>query len=82
MGFRDINNFNDAMLAKQIRRLHHQKNTLLYKVFSAKYFPEGSILDAPIPTKFSYAWKSILQSRLVIQKGAIWRVRDGRSISI
>jgi len=39
-------------------------------------------LDVPIPNKCSYAWKSILQSRKVIQKGAIWRVGDGRSISI
>ena len=82
MGFRDINNFNDALLAKQIWRLLHQKNTLLYKVFSAKYFLGGNILDAPTPTKCSYAWKSILQFRKVIQKGAIWRVGDGRSISI
>ena len=82
MGFRDIKNFNDAMLAKQIWRLLHQKNILLHKVFSAKYFPGGNILDAPIPTKYSYAWKSILQSRKVIQKGAVWRVEDGRRISI
>ena len=82
MGFRDINNFNDAMLAKQIWRLLHKKNTLLYKVFSAKYFLGGNILDAPTPTKCSYAWKSILQSRKVIQKGAIWRVGDGWRISI
>ncbi|XP_075645403.1 uncharacterized protein LOC142616429 [Castanea sativa] len=65
-----------------IWRLLHQKNTLLYKVFSAKYFPDGNILDAPIPTKCSYAWKSILQSRKVIQKGVAWRVGDGRSRSI
>ncbi|KAL0013372.1 hypothetical protein SO802_000441 [Lithocarpus litseifolius] len=63
MGFQDINNFNDAMLAKQFEGSFIKKNTLLYKVFSAKYFPGGNILDAPIPTKCSYTWKSILLSR-------------------
>ena len=47
--------FNNALLAKQVWRLVHQKDTLLYKVFSVRYFPNCSILDAPIHPKCSYA---------------------------
>ena len=57
MGFWDIKKFNNALLAKQVWRLVHQKDTLLYKVFSARYFPNCSILDALIHLKCSYAWR-------------------------
>ena len=48
MGFRDIQKFNNALLAKQVWRLLPQKDTLVFKVFSAKYFPFGNNLDANI----------------------------------
>ena len=82
MGFRDLHKFNNTTLAKQVWRLIHQKETLLFKAFSVKYFPNGCVLDAPIHPKYSYAWKSILQAHDVINKGAIWRVRNGELIDI
>jgi len=80
IGFRDMQKFNNALLAKQVWRLIHQKDTLLYRVFSAKYFPNGSILDTPIHPKCSYAWRSILQAHEVINKRAIWLVENGHMI--
>ena len=63
-------------------RLIHQKDTLLYKVFSAKYFSQGSILAALVPQKRSYAWRSILQAQEVIEKCAIWRVGSRDAIEV
>ena len=71
--YQDFQKFNNALLAKQVWHLIHQRDTLLFKVFSAKYFPNDSILDAPIHPKCSYAWKSILQARDTINKGQYGR---------
>lgn len=82
MGFRYIQKFNNALLAKQVWRLIHQKDTLLYKVFSVKYFPHGSIMDALVPQKCSYAWRSILQAWEDIEKCAIWRLGSKHGIDV
>ena len=73
IGFWDFQKFNYALLAKQVWCLIHQRDTLLFKVFSGKYFPNNSILDAPIHQKCSYAWRSILQARDTINKGQYGR---------
>ncbi|KAL4324280.1 hypothetical protein GQ457_11G002870 [Hibiscus cannabinus] len=57
MGFRNLKLFNLALLGKQVWRLMTNKDTLCYKVLSAKYFKEGNVLDAKMKDKASFIWK-------------------------
>ena len=82
MGFKDLSRFNDTLLTKQTWRLLHGKNSLFYRVFKAKFFPHCTIMEAANPSSASYAWKSIIKGREVIQRGAVGRIGDGRSVSI
>ena len=82
MGFKDLTMFNEAMLTKLAWRLLHDDNSLFYKVFEARFFPRGTILEAKDSSSASYAWKIILKGREVILKGAQWRVEDGQQIRI
>ena len=82
MGFKDLSLFNDALLAIQTWRLLHDKSSLFYRVFKAKYFPNTLVMEAKIPANSSYAWKSIMKGRNVIKQGAKWRIGSGRAIHI
>ena len=80
MGFTDLSLFNDAFLAIQTWRLLHDKSSLFYRVFKAKYFPDTLVMEAKIPANSSYAWKSIMKGRNVIEQGAKWRIGSGKAI--
>ena len=82
MGFRDLAMFNDSLLAKQAWRLLHDKTSLFYKVFKARFFPHSTIMEVVDSKMGSYAWKSILRGRDIIQRGALWRVGNGDKINI
>ena len=82
MDFKDLANFNDALLAKQAWRLLHNKNSLFYRVFKPRFFPDCSVLEATDSTLGSHAQRSILKGRDVLLQGARWRVGSGESISI
>uniref|UniRef100_A0A2N9FH09 Reverse transcriptase domain-containing protein n=1 Tax=Fagus sylvatica TaxID=28930 RepID=A0A2N9FH09_FAGSY len=63
-------------------RLLTDTNSLLYRVFKAKFFPHCSILEADPKSKGSYAWQSILKARDIIKNGIVWRVGNGKTIKI
>ena len=81
MGFKDLCKFNEAMLAKKIWKLTSDTDSLFYKVFKAKYFPNGKVFEARSVTG-SFAWKSILRSKNLIERNARWRIGNDNSTRI
>ena len=66
MGFRDINAFNLAMLAKQAWQLIHGTHSLFYRVYEDRCFPSSTFLEAPLGHNPSFVWRSLLSARDVI----------------
>ena len=81
MGFRELQKFNDAILAKQVWRLLQNQDSLFFHFFKSKIFPRGSIFDAK-ENKGSFAWRSILKGRDLIRSGLKWRIGNGSRVRI
>ncbi|KAA3468407.1 Ribonuclease H-like superfamily protein [Gossypium australe] len=71
LGFRNLANFNVALLAKQGWHLINYPDSLLAKVLKAKYYPKSNFAEARV-----WAAKGLLD------KGMCWRVGKGDKISI
>ena len=82
MDFRNLHVFNLALLAKQGWRILTNPNSLVARVYKAKYFPYDDILRAKIGSNPSYAWRSIHNSLVILKEGTRWRVGIGKRIHI
>ncbi|XP_050142150.1 uncharacterized mitochondrial protein AtMg00310-like [Malus sylvestris] len=74
IGFRNLYDFNIALLAKQCWRLIHDPDSLWARVLKERYFPNVSFLEAKKGGRASWAWASLLEERDLILKGARWQV--------
>lgn len=77
LGFRDLKSFNLAMLAKQGWRLMHSPDSLLGRIFQARYFPNGEFTEATLGPRPSATWRGILQARPYVLKGLRVRIGNG-----
>ena len=82
MGFRDLRDFNLAMLAKQGWRMLQDHDSLLSKCFKARYFPRYTFLEAKESPGCSYVWRSLGVALPILKSGYCWRVGNGSSISV
>lgn len=82
MGFLDFKDFNVAMLGKQAWRFITNANSLVFRIFKARYFPNCSFLDAEVGNNLSFIWRSIIEAKDLTKSGMRWKVGSGQSIDI
>ena len=63
LGFRDIQTFNNALLAKISWRLLKNPSCLLARVLLGKYCKFSSFIDCSVPNSASHGWRSICLGR-------------------
>ncbi|CAN1845010.1 Uncharacterized mitochondrial protein AtMg00310 [Linum perenne] len=81
LGFKNFQAFNQALLAKQGWVLLSKPNALVTLTYKGRYFPNTSFLEAKQGGSPSWAWRSLLFGRGILQDGLRWQVGDGSLIN-
>ncbi|KAA3490135.1 reverse transcriptase [Gossypium australe] len=74
LGFRSMAQFNIALLAKQGWRFLTSPDSLVARVFKAKYFPDCCFRYSSLGSSSSYVWRSIWAAKASLENGLIWKV--------
>lgn len=82
LGFKDLKQFNVAMLAKQGWRLLTEEHSLVSVLMKAKYFPTTNFLNAKLGNNPSYMWRSILESQTIVKQGSRRRIGNGEDTEV
>jgi len=82
LGFRDIELFNLALLARQAWRIIQGPDSLSARVLRAVYYPHGDFLGAGLGVRPSRIWRAIMEGKEVLSQGIIRRIGTGDSTKI
>lgn len=82
LGFKDLKQFNIAMLAKQGWRLLNDANPFVTKLMKSKYFPNTDFLNAQLGASPSYMWRSIFAAQSIVKQGCRRSIGTGEDTSI
>lgn len=67
MSFKSLGTFNLAMLGKQGWRIMTKPDTLIARIYKARYFPRCNFLEAGLGHKPSFVWRSICNSKFILK---------------
>ncbi|XP_019171492.1 PREDICTED: uncharacterized protein LOC109167042 [Ipomoea nil] len=82
LGFKELHAFNLAMLGKQAWRLLTKPETLVSKIYKARYYPKGTFFDASVGNNPSYCWRSIMAAQELVCGGVRRRIGNGKETLI
>ncbi|KAL6269322.1 hypothetical protein ACE6H2_026233 [Prunus campanulata] len=82
MGFRNLHDFNLALLAKQSWRLLTEQNSFWALIMKSRYFPACNFLKASKGARASWAWASMLEGREVIIRGSQRQILNGTRVRL
>ncbi|KAM6569605.1 hypothetical protein CsatB_017590 [Cannabis sativa] len=80
--FRDLRNYNLAFLGKQGWRLLNNENSLVSRIYKARYYPSGSYLTASLGPNPSFIWRSIYEAKDLVVSGVRKAIGDGTTVNI
>lgn len=72
LDFKNLHNFNLALVAKQGWRILQNETSFLSRVYKAKYFPNVSFFETPLGHYPFYVWCGIWKVRCGIWKARCW----------
>ncbi|VAI44478.1 unnamed protein product [Triticum turgidum subsp. durum] len=82
LGFRNLELFNLALLARQSWRVLQDPSSLSSRILKASYYPDRSLLNAEIGSRPFQIWRAILEGRDILKQGLIRRIGNGQTTSI
>jgi hypothetical protein len=80
-GFRDLQMFNQALLARQAWRLIDSPDSLCARLLKARYYPSAHLLYTAFIQNQSQTWQGIVHGLELLKEGIIWRIGTGSSVN-
>ncbi|KAM6561714.1 hypothetical protein CsatA_030953 [Cannabis sativa] len=82
MGFRNFRDFNLSLLSKQGWRLLSFPESLVSRIFRARYYKNGNFLSAELGGNPSFVWRSIHETQDLVRNGVRCRIGNGTKVNI
>lgn len=82
LGFRDLHQFNQALLANQVWKIMHRPNNLLFRLLKSRYFRSTNILSTLKGYQPSYRWNSLRFGCELLKLGTQTSIGDGKKTQI